>query len=198
MKKILLLLAACAAVLTSAQDAKKDDNPGSLWKSNARDYLRDRVARREGDLITIIISESSSSSFQAATNASKNDSTNIAKGLGPLLGNLISNWGIGASSGVDGKGATTQAGRMTARMTAIVKQVLPNGTMIIEGTRAVTTNKETQVFTLSGVIRQDDVRADNTILSEFIADAQIKADSKGMISERQRKGILTRLLDWLF
>lgn len=181
-----------------AQDPIKNANPGSLWTSDARDYLRDRVARREGDLITIIISETSSSSFQAATNATKNDDTNIAKGLGPILGNLIANWGIGAKSTVDGKGSTSNSGSMSARMTAVVKKVLPNGTLLIEGTRAITSNKETQVFTLSGIVRQDDVRADNTILSESIADAQIKSDSKGMISDRQRRGILTRILDWLF
>lgn len=192
----LLMVAAVASA--SAQDPGKNDNPGSLWNSEARDVLRDRIARREGDLITILIQEVSSSSFNASTNASKNDATNVAKGLGPILGNLIPALSIGADSKVDGKGSTQQTGRFTARMTAIVKQVLPNGTMVIEGTRAITTNKETQVFVLRGTIRQEDVRADNTILSESIADAVIKADGKGMISDRQRKGILTRLIDWLF
>lgn len=198
MRKLSCLILASLSLFGVAQDPNKSLNPGSLWTAESKDFLRDRTARRAGDIITIIISETTSSSFSASTKASKDDSTNIAKGLGPLLGNLIPNWGIGASSSVDGKGSTTNNGKMSARMSAVVKQVFPNGTMLIEGTRALTTNKETQVYTLSGLIRQDDVRADNTILSEFIADAQIKADSKGMISDRQRKGILTRLLDWLF
>ena len=70
--------------------------------------------------------------------------------------------------------------------------------MLIEGTRAIRVNKETQLFRLSGVIRRDDIRPDNTLLSESLADARIEVDGKGQVSDRTRRGVITRLLDWLF
>lgn len=196
--RLSLIICVLLTSFALAQDPSKNTNPGSLWTATSKDYLRDRIARREGDILTILISETSASSFSANTKAEKNDKVDVAKGIGPFFANLIPALGIGASSSNSGKGSTDQAGSFTARMSVIVKKVLPNGTMLIEGTRAVVVNRETQLFTLTGLVRQDDVKSDNTVLSEFIADAQIKAEGKGMISDRQRKGLLTRLIDWLF
>ena len=79
-----------------------------------------------------------------------------------------------------------------------IKYTLPNGNLVIEGTRFVQVNKETQKLIITGVIRQDDINADNTIFSESIANADIRYDGKGTVGDRQRKGILSQLLDWLF
>lgn len=198
MKRLILLTLALTAALTSAQDPNKGKNPGSLWNNKAADMIADRTARRPGDIVTIIISEISSATYSAATNATKNDETSVAKGLGPILGNLIPNLKIGADSKVDGQGQTRQSGELSARISVVVKEVFPNGTMLVEGTKAITTNKETQNITISGLIRRDDIRPDNTILSVNVANAQIKTDGKGMIAQRQRKGILTWLIDWMF
>ena len=81
---------------------------------------------------------------------------------------------------------------------AVVTKVMPNGNLIIQGTRFVKVNKDTHLVTFTGIVRRDDVRADNTILSEKIANAEISSDGKGQISERQRQGILAKLLSWLF
>jgi flagellar L-ring protein precursor FlgH len=70
--------------------------------------------------------------------------------------------------------------------------------MVIEGTRMVKVNKEDQAITFAGIVRADDVRADNTVLSENIAEVRITNVGKGLISDRQRRGIITRILDWLF
>lgn len=186
-----ILFSACAL-------GQSDENPGSLWSNKAKNPFVDRVARHEGDIVTILISESSSSSFAAQTTTSKTEKNNITKGLGPLLGNLIPALGTGADASSAGQGSTTQTGRFIAKMTVTIKKVLPNGQYLIEGARAVKVNKDTQTFRLSGLVRADDIRSDNTILSENIANAEIFADGKGAISDRQRRGFLSRLLDWLF
>lgn len=198
MKRVCILALALLAVSAVAQDPNKGGNPGSLWSNKAPDILADRTARRVGDVVTILIAENSSATYRAGTNATKNDETSIAKGLGPILGNLIPNLSIGADSKVAGQGSTTQRGELNARISVIVKEVYPNGTMLVEGTKAITTNKETQNIMISGIIRREDVRPDNTVLSVHVANAQIKTDGKGMIAQRQRKGILTWLVDWLF
>lgn len=198
MKRVCILALALLAVSAAAQDPNKGGNPGSLWSNKAPDILADRTARRVGDVVTILIAENSSATYRAGTNATKNDETSIAKGLGPILGNLIPNLSIGADSKVAGQGSTTQRGELNARISVVVKEVYPNGTMLVEGTKAITTNKETQNIMITGIIRREDVRPDNTVLSVHVANAQIKTDGKGMIAQRQRKGILTWLVDWLF
>lgn len=198
---------ACAALFivvstaSKAQPIDKGDNgqnPGSLWSDRYVNPLTDKVARRVGDILTIIISESSAATFGADTTASKNDGTFIDKALGPIIERLISAASDGATSKVDGKGQTSQTGKMAAKITAVVKQVLPNGTLVVEGAKSLTYNKEVQNFRITGIVRREDILPNNTVRSEQIAEAIIALNGKGMIADRQRRGILTRLLDWLF
>ncbi|HRF59197.1 MAG TPA: flagellar basal body L-ring protein FlgH [Fimbriimonadaceae bacterium] len=180
-------------------DKNEGASVGSLWSDSMPNPYIDRVARREGDLITILISETSIAQFKASTNAKKDDGTNVFQKLFiPLLDRIFKPFETGAKSDVSGEGQTNQQGKMQARMTGVVRKVLPNGNMIIEGSRLIATNKEMQTFKLVGVIRRDDVRPDNTVRSESIAEAEIRMEGKGMIADRQRRGLLTRILDWLF
>lgn len=191
---IVLGLAFGAAALAQVDE----QNPGSLWPKAYVNPLLDRTARIEGDVVTILISEVSSGTFTASTANTKTANNSVSKAVGPIISKLIPDLSTLGTGTTDAKGSTTQVGRLTARMTAVVKKVFPNGTMIIEGSRSVQVNKETQIFRLSGLIRRDDIRSDNTIFSENIAEAEIKVDGKGQINDRQKRGILTRLIDWLF
>lgn len=203
MKKLICVAFLIVAALAAAQD---DDNPGSLWPKSYRSPLLDRTARGIGDILTVVISETSSSTFAASTSATKKDDTTVNPANipllnwlnVPLLNQIFGGGSTGANSTVSGSGQTSQTGRFTARMSVMVKEVLPNGNLVIEGVRWIKVNNETQSFKLTGIIRRDDIRSDNTILSENIAEAQIKAEGKGTVAERQRKGVITQLLDWLF
>jgi flagellar L-ring protein FlgH len=157
-------------------------------------------------VVTIVINENSNAQFQANTAATKKDANSTNDSRIPLLDFLkvglldtvLKGNSTGVNSSVTGQGQTAQVGRFQTRMAAVVKQVLPNGTMLVEGTRTVKINRESQLFTLSGIIRQDDIRSDNTILSENLANAEIRSEGIGLIYDRQRRGILTRILDFLF
>ena len=196
MKKLLTILSLLA--IAGAALAQTDENPGSLWPSSYTNPLVDRTAHRAGDILTILINENTAASWAATTATAKTDSTSIAQPNIPILGGLFKALGIGATSTTSGNGSTTQAGSLVAKMTVVVQKVMPNGNLVIKGTRFVKVNKETQLVTLTGVVRRDDVKPDNTVLSEKIAEAQISSDGKGQIADRQRQGILTRLLSWLF
>jgi flagellar L-ring protein precursor FlgH len=192
MKTIHATLVALVALSAQAQ------NPGSLWDDSAKNPLTDRTARGVGDILTVIIAESSSATSSASTESSKADSAKVNAGIGPVLRALIPDWEIGGSMSSKGDGKTSRTGRLSARLTVVVKERLPNGNLVIEGVRHVQVNKEIQKFVLTGVVRPDDIRSDNTILSEFIANAEIRYEGSGTVGDRQRKGILTTLLDWLF
>ena len=180
-------------------DKNSGPNTGSLWDDSNANPILDRTARREGDLITILISESAVASYQAQTTADKQDSNAIDLNLfNNVISRLIRPWTSSDTSSQKGGGTATQNSKLTARLTAVVQKVLPNGSMMITGSRSVTVNKEVQTFVLSGVIRRDDVRSDNTVLSENIANADIRLEGKGTIHTRTRRGLLTQILDWLF
>lgn len=196
MKTLFLMFSLAACGLAAAQSKP---NPGSLWSDATSNPLLDRIARNAGDILTVIISETSSATLTAKTTAAKQDSTTVDPvRLFSWLSLTPNALTTSATNSNSGDGATLQNGRLTARVTVLVKQAHPNRTLVIEGTRTVVINKETQTFRLSGIVRRDDIRPDNTLLSEKIAEAQIAMEGKGLLNERQRRGILTRILDWLF
>ncbi len=206
MKRIPLALFLALAVTTPSQVIDKNDATtnaqasGSMW-ANGQNPLTDRTARREGDLLTILISESSVATFSANTTASKTQSSNamqsVLKGLFGFL-DLGGEKTTSGSTADTGTGTTGQNGTMRARITAEVIAVTPRGHLILEGSRTLVINKESQIFKLTGIIRRDDIAPDNTVLSESIAQAEIRLEGKGQIADKQRRGILTQLLDWLF
>ena len=190
---------AVAAATCFAQTGDQKGNPGSLFDSTYVNPFIDSVARRAGDLLTVIIDEESTAKFASSTEATKNDRSSIStQFFSDLLDRLFRPISTGSNSSVSGDGKTSQSSSMAATLTVIVKQVLANGNLVIEGHRTLITNKQTQTFTLSGVVRQADIKPNNTIASSQIAEMDVKMDGSGLIADRQRKGILTRIIDWLF
>ena len=78
--------------------------------------------------------------------------------------------------------------------------LLPGGLMEIEGAREIRVNEETEYMVVRGMIRSKDVSADNSVLSTQIADASIEYYGKGVLSDKQKPGWFTRLMDniWPF
>lgn len=176
-------------------------NSGSLYGPQSGSIFTDRTARKVGDLLTVVIDEQSLANFAASTNSSKSDSNKVGlKTFVSFIDDLFKplTAGTNASSSTSGQGATQHTGRMSTRMSVIVKAVQGNGILVIEGRRTLVTNKETQTFVLGGLVRLQDVAADNTVKSAQIAEAEIRMEGKGTIMDRQRKGLITQVLDWLF
>lgn len=200
MKKLLIsVFIAAMAAICFAQSSDQKGNPGSLFETTYVNPFTDSVARRVGDLLTVIIDEESTAKFASSTEATKNDRSSIStQFFNDLLDRLFRPISLGGNSTVSGDGKTSQTSSMAATLTVIVKQILPNGNLVIEGHRTLITNKQTQTFTLSGVVRQADIKPNNTIVSSQIAEMDVKMDGTGLIADRQRRGILTRIIDWLF
>ncbi len=157
----------------------------------------DNKARHVGDTLTILIQETASAASQGATKTANTESLNYGPGFGPLL-HLIKNFGVTGSLSGSGSGSTSRSDNLTARIAVTVKQVLPNGNLLVEGTRRVGMNAETQEITLTGTVRPQDIAPDNSIASPLVADAQIKFGGKGPVGDTQRPGVITRLFKFLF
>ena len=190
---------------------------GSLWKDAASLY-EDRKARRVNDLLTILIAENVSATNTASTNDSRDSSGNYAvadlfgantdfgiQGL-PLLKKLypatkFTPTASGSSkSSFAGKGDTSRKGTITATITAKVVEVMPNSNMVVESRKEVIVNNEKQIVVLRGIVRPDDISTTNTIISTYIADAQIYLVGDGVLADKQSQGWLVRALDsvWPF
>lgn len=175
------------------------ENPGSLIKGSYVNPLTDRVARNVGDILTVVIQEQSISDYSAATQTSKSDNAGFTPTfVVDILSRIFRPFSASANASTKGDGKTSHKMKMDSRMSVVVKQVMPNGNLVIEGHRSLTTNKDNQTIILSGVVRPLDILPNNTVMSTQIAEAQISMAGKGQIQDRQRKGLINTLLDWLF
>lgn len=198
-KFLVTSLAVVFAATSFAQLSNDKSNPGSLFDSSYRNPFTDNVARQVGDVLTVLVSESTVASFNASTQATKSDNSGINVNLfNNILDRLFQPVTTSANSTTGGDGSTRQNSNMSATMSVVVKAVLPNGNLVVEGHRTLITNKQTQTLVFSGIVRPSDIRPNNTISSASVAEAEIKMDGSGVIADRQRKGILTEILDWIF
>ena len=173
---------ALSAILLAASSATAD----SLWTSASNGLFADVKARQVGDTVTILIVESSISTQKASTGFDKKLEHSNDAGLGFLLKNLPE-FGISSSQKGSASGATSRTSTFVAKITATVVKVLPNGNLVLEGVRSISTNSEKQ-----------DITPDNTVLSTYLADAEVKSTGRGPIGDRQKEGIISRLIKFLF
>ena len=109
MKRLAFLILLLSVALAPAQTIDKSDGAsvGSLWSDAVPNPLVDRTARKIGDLVTIVISESSVSTFKAGTNASKSDANNVAQKLFiGFLDRIFKPFATSANSNNKGEGDT--------------------------------------------------------------------------------------------
>ena len=184
---------ALSAILLAASCAAAD----SLWVPASNSLFADVKARQVGDTVTILIVESSISTQKASTGFDKKLEHENSVGLGFLLKNLPE-FGVSSSQKGSASGATSRTSSFVAKITATVVKVLPNGNLVLEGVRSLSTNSEKQDIKLMGTVRPQDITPDNTVLSTYLADAEVKSTGKGPIGDRQKEGIISRLIKFLF
>jgi flagellar L-ring protein precursor FlgH len=183
---------------------------GSIWagENAANTLFADKKARYVNDIVTIVISEVSQGTNKASTDTSR--SSDSTAGIDAFLGLdhaiLSRNAGMGSkieiggssSSNLKGTGNTTRGGQLEAIITARVLRVLDNGNLLIEGRRQLTVNEEDQYIIITGIIRPEDISSDNSIASQYIADARIVYTGQGIINDKMRPGWMTRIVDWVW
>ena len=192
MKKFFTALLIAAFVLAGgAVEAK------SLWVDNGTmSFYADKKARNVGDILTIVINESTTQTAIKARSNSKEGSLNVGAGTG--IFDFIKAFSASGSDSFKADGSATDTNRYSGQITVTVIEVLPNDNMIVEGTQSIWQNRYEHKITLRGVIRRDDVTMNNTVPSYKVADASIKFDGKGPLNAKQRQGILTQIFNFLF
>lgn len=159
----------------------------------------DRKAREVGDLVTITLSERTQASTRANTAITK-ESTNSMSGSvfgAPVTvgGQDILNNSLSNSRDFAGDGNSTQSNQITGTVTAQVVQKLPNGNLVIQGTKELTLNQGNELIQVQGIVRTADIGSDNTIASTRVADARIVYGGRGPMARANAMGWLDRFFN---
>ncbi len=190
------------------QETKRKPLPGAIWAGeNATNSLfSDRRARNLNDVVTIVVNEAATGSNNGNTTTSRDTSTTASVtnllGLEGAIQDMLRkgttgiNVGGAQSNSLKGIGSSERDGNLTATISARVVKIMGNGNFIIEGRKQVTINAEDQYLVITGIIRPDDIALDNTIQSQYIADAKLVYTGKGVVNDKMRPGWLTRIVDW--
>jgi flagellar L-ring protein precursor FlgH len=181
---------------------------GSLWTEAVEASLYTELrARRVGDLVTVRIVEDPEAQLNADTKTSRSSSINAKleflgymQALAAANPRLNPDDLINASlqSQHDGKGSSNRDGHVKAYVSAVVERVFPNGNMFIRGKREIRVNNEKQYIILSGVVRPEDINANNEIASTYVADAEIVYAGVGPVADKQKPGWLGRIVDYVW
>ena len=162
-------------------------------ETSYRGLVNDAKASHIGDSITVLIVENSK-----AESTTEIDSIEASdNSVGANNGSNTESLGIGTDSKYRNSGEVARTGKLVAKITVTIHEILPTGELRVKGEQNIQINDEVQEITLSGNIRPMDVNADNTILSTRIANAQITYKGEGYISDDE-PGVITQFFRWLF
>ena len=206
---MLVLLAGCASNEPVAQPddphyapvqpSRMEPPPatrGSLFQaSHSRPLYGDRKAYRVGDVITVELEERTQSSNSSSTDMSRNTNIDIAS---PTIGGrspLDMSVGMNSNRGFAGDASADQSNSLQGAITATVHEVYPNGNLLVRGEKWLTLNQGSEYVRVSGIVRPEDIRPDNTISSMQMADSRLTYSGTGDLANNNRQGWLTRFFN---
>jgi flagellar L-ring protein precursor FlgH len=178
----------------------------SLWRQGSRAFFKDQRARQIGDLVTVRVKVTDKANIDNSTKRSRSGSESFgaAKVFG-LENNLtgVLNDGTTSEALVDAQSSGSSAGAGSVRrseelitnVAAVVTQLLPNGNLVIEGKQEIRVNFEIRELIVGGVIRPEDIEADNVIDSSKIAQARIAYGGRGQITDVQQPRYGQQVMD---
>jgi flagellar L-ring protein precursor FlgH len=180
--------------------------PMSLWRTGSRSFFNDQRAQRIGDIITVDIeiddraeiSNSSNREREASTSAGVSNFFGLEQSLGQIFNNAFDPTTMIAAEAESehrGTGAINREEKIELTVAAVIVDRLPNGNLVLAGRQEVRINGELRELTVSGIIRPEDVTANNRINHTQIAEARISYGGRGSISAVQRPNWGQRLGD---
>jgi len=195
------LIASVLALVLLAQSAAA----GSLWAKatrRSRNLYADDTARDVGDMLTIVIKERSSfenemnreggkKSSRTASTTGTVDLMDLA--LGKVRGTEAFRLPkIDVSSSYDNQfaGESKTDGERTVddHITVAVEDVLPNGNLVVLGTRYREVMGDRQIVQVSGIVRTSDISFANRIDSTRVADFRLVLKIEGQDNHYTRPG----------
>ena len=170
---------------------------GSIFNAATyRPLFEDHRARLVGDTLTVQIVETVSASQSSTSSVDKSGSVSAGltalPGISPKAFARASAEGT-SSSTFGGKGATQSSNDFSGTITAVVREVLPNGHLVIAGEKQIGVNHNVDVLRFSGQVDPRAIQAGNTVASAQIANVRLEQRGRGAQAEAQAIGWLGRV-----
>jgi Flagellar basal body L-ring protein len=183
-----------------------EDNPNSLWRPGARAFFKDIRAKEVGDQLTVRMRVNDSATWNNKTKRERTDNMGMAVDsmfgyegkLRKIFPNEVDNANLVAldsNNKTNGTGDINRKEKLELTFAAMVTQVLPNGSLVIRGRQEVRVNYEMRELLLTGIIRQSDIDADNTISHERVAEMRMAYGGRGTVSDLQQPRWGSQILD---
>jgi flagellar L-ring protein precursor FlgH len=208
MKAKIMVVAAVVALLLA--DAPL--HGGSIWakaKNRSQSLLTDDTARNVGDVLTIVIEEQSKIENASERKLEKSDSRSakvtgpfdLLRGLNQATGKLFGldkmDFKSDADNKFDGKAQMDSSRKVEDKITVTVQDVLPNGNLVVLGSRTRKITGDSQIVQVSGIVRPSDITQANAVSSKQVADFHIVYKSAGQENQTTNPGWLGRILNLL-
>lgn len=170
-------------------------NDGAIFQADmANSLYSDVKARRVGDIITVMLQETTSATKSAGTSTSRETEVIVDPLLGlnggPLIGGNNLQLDIGAENEFIGDSSANQSNNLRGSISVTVLQVLPNQNLVVRGEKWLTLNNGDEYIRLTGIVRPADVSPDNEVMSTKVANARIQYSGTGTFASAQEHGWL--------
>ena len=177
------------ALTTSEMRNIKASNGAIYSTSSPGLFSSDKRAHQVGDILTVQLSETFSSTKSITSQTAKEDAIGAEVGPTGILRNFAGIGGnVSKSNSFKGSGSASQSNSLTGFISATVVKVYPNGNLEIKGQKRLRLTDGSEYIRLSGIVRPQDISASNTVSSNLIAEAQIEYVGSGTLSNEARPG----------
>jgi len=179
------------------EEEQQFSSAGSIFGQGDNPLFADHKAMHVNDIVTITISETSSSSSKANKALSESDVSTLAglniNSTDPFISNKYKNIlntsvGMNSNSAFKGQGSYSKNASFTTTISARIIKVLANSNYFVSGKREILIDGQKQIIQVSGVIRPYDISQDNKINSSQMSDAKISYRSEGDIERSTKRG----------
>ncbi len=179
----------------------------TLWQK--RDHqkvflFQDLKARGVGDVLTILISENTDVDNSDSRGLSKDSAAAASgnfsyEGYG-ATGSTTAQFGHNSNRQFNGNANFTSEREFSDRVSVTVIDVLPNGNLLVSGSRKMMVEGDLKLLTLSGIVRGHDIRADNSVFSRHVSNLSIQFEGQGPESKFTNQGWFSKRLNkfWPF
>jgi len=171
-----------------AQPAPRARSGGLFVAERSPSLTSDTRAFRPGDVLTVMLEETTQASKKADTQLGKQSSADFSAALrdksaaGSLTGKRDFN----------GSASSSQQNALSGAITVVVHEVMANGLLMVRGEKSLYLNQGEELIRLGGYVRASDVDSENRVSSQRIANARISYSGQGDLASANTPGWLTR------
>ncbi len=187
---VLMTIAVCLSQTAFSQDYDR-------YKE--RSLYTDFKAKTVGDIVTIVIIESTAGSQQSDSKMTEKGSI---KASGSITGNLTRflpqfTAEDDFESQNSGRADALQSDRLTGKISALVTDISPEGNLTLQGKRRLEVNGETFILQVKGTARQKDISSDNLVFSYNLANVEIAYKKDGLMNKLGKPSVIARWTTWM-